>query len=288
MSLWLITLQAQELVYICPMDPGVRQGAPGDCPLCGMKLIPSAPGDYSEYRLKVDSSPRAIHPVRPVTLTFRVFHPRTGELVPQFAWVHEKQFHLFIIRGDMEYFAHEHPQLQADGSFVLKTKLPRAGHYQLIADFFPQGGTPQTIQRALMTAGYRAPVRPAALVPDSQRVREVNGLNVELKGERLLAGRPVLLMARLTDAATGQPVTDLEQYLGAWGHMLVLSADFADAVHVHPAPDTKSGGPEVRFDARFPRPGDYRIWMQFQRKGQVTTVAFTVRAEEVGAEFSKQ
>ena len=28
------------LYYTCPMHPTVKAAAPGDCPLCGMKLIP--------------------------------------------------------------------------------------------------------------------------------------------------------------------------------------------------------------------------------------------------------
>lgn len=33
----------QETLYTCPMDPDVIQGKPGDCPKCGMKLVPMNP-----------------------------------------------------------------------------------------------------------------------------------------------------------------------------------------------------------------------------------------------------
>ena len=35
------------------------------------------------------------------------------------------------------------------------------------------------------------------------------------------------------------------------------------------------------FNAFFPRPGNYRIWTQFQRGDVLTTVSFTVRAERL-------
>jgi hypothetical protein len=80
-------------------------------------------------------------------------------------------------------------------------------------------------------------------------------------------------------------VRDLEPYLGAWGHTLILNADQSEYLHSHPtemlpeSADTGSlrGGPEVEFQTMFPTPGNYRIWTQFQRAGRVTTVFFTIR-----------
>ena len=31
---------AQSNIYVCPMHPGVRQARPGQCPTCGMTLLP--------------------------------------------------------------------------------------------------------------------------------------------------------------------------------------------------------------------------------------------------------
>lgn len=44
---------AKDILYICPMDPDVRQMGPGTCPICGMALEPADPAaaqDDSEYR----------------------------------------------------------------------------------------------------------------------------------------------------------------------------------------------------------------------------------------------
>ena len=88
----------------------------------------------------------------------------------------------------------------------------------------------------------------------------------------------------LTDEKTGEPIKDLQPYLGSWGHTLMLSEDASDYIHSHPTetiPDgvdrTKIyGGPDVSFDAFLPRPGRYRVWSQFQRQGRLITVAFTI------------
>jgi hypothetical protein len=86
----------------------------------------------------------------------------------------------------------------------------------------------------------------------------------------------------LTDAKTGRPVTDLQPYLGAFGHALILSEDMRDYVHSHPFENPDSdiskglGGPTVTFEGYMPKAGRYRAWSQFQRNGEVVTVPFTV------------
>jgi len=66
----------------------------------------------------------------------------------------------------------------------------------------------------------------------------------------------------------------LEKYLGVWGHMLVASGDLIDMMHEHPF--LADGGERVEFELVFPRPGSYRIWVQFQSNGVVNTAHFDV------------
>ena len=75
------------------------------------------------------------------------------------------------------------------------------------------------------------------------------------------------------------PADGLEQYLGAWGHMLAASSDLVDMLHTHPA--REDAGSEVQFNLIFPRAGIHRVWVQFQRLGVVNTVAFNVRVQAV-------
>ena len=75
------------------------------------------------------------------------------------------------------------------------------------------------------------------------------------------------------------PGEGLEKYLGAWGHMLAASDDLIDMMHTHPVYVTDPDGgayKQLQFNLIFPREGMYRVWVQFQRKGVVNTVAFNV------------
>ena len=102
-------------------------------------------------------------------------------------------------------------------------------------------------------------------------------MSVRLETPQLVPGRRALVTCHVTDAATGKPVTDLQPYLGARGHLLIVSDDLTQYVHSHPAADDPERLPsDVVFDVIFPQPGAYKLWAQFQRHDRVTTVAFTV------------
>ena len=122
---------AQELPtgYICPMHPNIVSATPGKCELCGMALVPGDPMATAYYTLKVDVTPRAIKPGAKTRITFNVFHPLTGARVTDYAEVHDKRYHLFVISRDMKFFDHVHPEHGADGSWTIDITLPQPGHY---------------------------------------------------------------------------------------------------------------------------------------------------------------
>ncbi len=43
------TVAAEGLTYTCPMHPDVKQDEPGQCPICGMDLVPQAPAARTTY-----------------------------------------------------------------------------------------------------------------------------------------------------------------------------------------------------------------------------------------------
>ena len=145
--------------WVCPMDPDVRMSKPGVCPRCGMKLVLQVP-ERVEYPLELSQSPELLRAGDTATLTFRVLNPETNRLVSRFEVVHEKLIHVFLVSENLEFFAHVHPVLQADGSFTLDVKLPYGGMYRVLADFYPSGSVPQL---AVSTVFVQGEARPAKL-----------------------------------------------------------------------------------------------------------------------------
>jgi Cu/Ag efflux protein CusF len=305
-------------LYTCSMHLNYRANKSGKCPRCGMALVSTEPGVEDEFDLEMEAFPKIPRPGRPLKLRFAVFNPRTGAKVKEFGLMHDKLFHLFLVSQDLSDFQHIHPRQLSDGGFEIETTLKKTGLYKVYTDFYPLEGAPQILQTNLPTAGWNGDIvgGQARLSPDATLTKLAGGLEVtaanaeklgvefgaleartagetkaQLIPERapIVSGQNVSLKYQLTDARTGQPVHDLIPYLGAWGHMLILSEDQATVAHAHPEQQVdfeqeaarQRGGPELTFDALFPAPGNYRVWTQFLRGRQLYTVAFDVRVERL-------
>jgi len=291
----------EETAFVCPMHGDYTMEVAGKCPRCGMDLVRAAPFDVRDYRLDFTTVPAVVRPGQKATLRFRIFHPGTGEAVTRFEAVHEKRYHLFVISQDMEYFQHIHPDEQPDGTWRIEVTLPKAGYYKVLSDFLPGGGASQFIARPLVTAGYAGDLAGdrAHLVSDTVLTRTVSDMTATLTMDPpgFAAGQYGHLTFHLTDAATGRPISDLQTYLGAFGHTLIMSEDMVDYVHSHPLDilarpeddggppqllippgadlEALRGGPDVTFEGLWPRPGRYRAWTQFRRHDTVSTFSFT-------------
>ena len=262
----------------CPMHPDVRGAAGERCGLCGMALVPR-PADLDPYWLDLADGTPAPVAGRPSRLRFVIREPHGGAPVRSFALLHERLMHLFVVGHDLAFFAHVHPEIAPDGTFEQSVTLPRAGAYRLIADFAPEGAAPQLLQKTIVTAGYRGSLRAGAPPPVDVSAKTVEDVRVTLAASEPIAGREQLITFEVADASTGKPVTDLEPFLGAPGHLLFVGSDLLTAAHSHPVVEiSTAAGPEVVFQVLFPRAGVYRLWVQFQRRGRVLTAPFTVRA----------
>ena len=206
-------------------------------------------------------------------MAFTITDP-SGAALTDFAVAHDKELHLIVVRTDGTGFRHVHPERDADGRWSLPWTWDAAGTYRVYADFVPAAtGTTLTLTRAIEVAGDVA----VAEAPPVSTRDEVAGFEVTLDGA-LAAGGPSPLTA--TVRRDGEPVTTLEPYLGAYGHLVVLREGDLAYLHVHPegaepTPGATSG-PTVAFVAEVPTPGRYLLYLDFQVDGQVHTARFVL------------
>ena len=251
-----------------------------------MAMVLMDPFDAREYDVDAQTDPAAVRPGQPFRLRLTIREPVSHAVVHDFATVHDKRYHLFVISHDLEHYAHVHPEQQPDGSWTLDVTVPKPGYYKLYSDFLPVGGTPQVVALPLVTAGFQGDLATsgAALVPDQVLTKKVGDMTVALAVpvEGFAAGRDEKFACHLTDGRTGAPITDIEPYLAAWGHTLVMSEDTLSVVHAHPVelvPEgdaSARGGPTITFKALFPKAGRYRLWTQIKRHDDIVTAVFTV------------
>jgi hypothetical protein len=290
--------------YYCPMhcEGAKTYAAPGECPVCHMKLKKQT-GEQFSVEVKVVGGAK-IEAGKPANLQWTIKDPR-GMQVKEVEIVHEMPLHLLMVSKDLSWYAHEHPVFQPDGTFTMAWTFPAGGEYTLFHDFTPKEVGMQVVPVTLKVEGAAKP--PVPLAPDANKPKTVEGYTVTLN-----TGGPVKTGGATTMSYTiakdGKPVSDLTPYLGAMGHLVIISQDLKSFVHSHPheahnghaaggghdekgehghkgemdahspaAPtnNARKGGPKVDFEAHFDKPGLYKGWAQFQHMGKVLTVPFT-------------
>ena len=207
-------------------------------------------------------------------LTFQILGP-DGRPVTAYDRSHDKDLHLIAVRRDTTGFQHVHPQLGADGTWAVPVDLT-PGDWRFFADFTPSGHGENLVLGA--DAAVAGDYDPQPL-PEPALTAEVDGYTVTLDG-RLTPGEESELT--LSVSRDGQPVTDLQPYLAAYGHLVALRDGDLAYLHVHPAGEPGDGvtqpGPGITFYATAPSTGDYRLFLDFQHRDVVRTAEFTVRA----------
>ena len=188
-------------------------------------------------------------------------------VVSDFEVEHEKPMHVIVVRRDLTPFDHLHPTMDGEGTWTVDLDLELPGPYRVFADFVVDGEQ-HTLGTDLLVAGD---FRPHPLPAPATTVDAGDGYAVELH-DVVVAGDESAL--RFTVRRHGAVVEDLEPYLGAAGHLVALRAGDLAYLHVHAEQH------DLAFEADFPTPGPYRLFLQFQHGGRVRTAAFTVDAEE--------
>lgn len=199
---------------------------------------------------------------------------QNGKPIEQFDISHEKKMHLIVVSKDLSYFDHIHPEYKGNGTFEVTTAFPAGGEYKLVADFIPTGIGAMTQTHWVQVQGAAAPS--ATIQPDTNKTKLVDGKAVTFTTDKLAAGKETVLNFHMEEADSRKPITNLQPYLGAVGHVVIMSADTEQYLHVHPM-DEKAAGPDAKFMTTFPKPGTYKIWGQFQRDGKLFIASYVVQ-----------
>jgi hypothetical protein len=246
-------------------DSGMEHGDTHAAPAAAHEPPGGLQVSQDGYRLVPVSS--TLSTDRPAPFAFQVLGP-DGHPVTRYTPTHEKDLHLIVVRRDLSGFQHVHPSLAADGTWSIPLRVAAPGQYRVFADFRPAD------RDEGLTLGVDVPVpgdyRPVPLPPPA-RSTTVDGYTVTLAGD-LVPGASAKLTLRVSKAGT--PVTDLQPYLGAYGHLVALREGDLAYLHVHPG-DGDAAGPEITFHAEVPTAGTYRLYLDFRHGGTVHTAEFT-------------
>ena len=239
---------------------------------------------HRSYCFVSDSSGKTYDKTQPEEYSFKIIDDE-GNTLKDFAITHTKPMHVIVVRKDLAYFQHVHPTYNATtGVFSFSDlKFPAPGQYRIFADFAAQGSMMDAIGMQLTTTlsedvmiGNAANYTPQE-IGTTETSKTFDGLTVALStgSKALVVGTDTQLSYTLTQ--NGKLVTDLEPYLGALGHAVVLREENLDFIHAHPLEnvlDPQHG--TVHFVVDFPEAGRYKIFTQFQKNGKIITTDFVV------------
>ncbi|MEU1312763.1 hypothetical protein ABZ419_28265 [Streptomyces cinnamoneus] len=204
---------------------------------------------------------------------FQVAGP-DGKPVTAFAVDQTKRMHFYAVRSDLTGFQHLHPSM-ADGTWTADLAALEPGTWRTYASFTPDSGPGKgkgfVLSRTVTVPGDAKKTS----LPEAASSTEVDGYTVTVKGV-LMAG--MAHPATVSISKDGKPVTELQPYLDTYAHLTAFHEGDQAFAHLHPETEAKgdNGGPDLSFQAMLPKPGNWRMFLQFQTGGKLHTAALTL------------
>ncbi len=250
---------------------------------------------HRSYTLQVTSSTNNVQPGQPTKFTYKIVNDK-NEVVKDFALVHEKIMHFLLVRKDLQNFQHLHPDFnQNTGEFSVTATFPTDGPYRLFPDFTP---APENFQKLPVTltqdvaVGDVTKYKPQPVATEKGVEKMVDGYRVTYYLPEKLSSQTELDYSLVVEQSGQDQPVQLEPYLGAMGHGVIIREGTLDFIHTH-AGDMgmtsmegmtaaehagHQGEPDTMdFSTMFPEPGTYKIFTQFQIKGKVYTSDYTLK-----------
>jgi Cu+-exporting ATPase len=214
-------------------------------------------------------------------LDFRLTDAATSQPVTDVVESHGYPVHAIVVDDDMRNFQHLHPRLgDVPGTFGLDLSFPRNGRFSVYTESQRADGS-VAVGRHELAVG--ADAEPSVALEQDLLPKTFGSTRLNLQDTTgVSSGVPARLRVYADDSGTGAPRMDLNPYLGAPAHVVVIGEHQSSFAHLHGfVPEPRSSnvshghgndhgaaatssqfGPNIMFDYTFPAPGFYKIWVQ--------------------------
>jgi hypothetical protein len=210
---------------------------------------------------------------QPTLFNLQIRNPVTGRIPSHFDIVHEKPAHIIIVSQDLSNFQHVHPEKVLPGFLQVPATFKQPGPYKMFLQFTSPECGEQTLNKPFDMGRATRPFKP--LMPDSTQPKLVDGYTYKISG--LPTRQHAMGMPKVEVTKNGVPVTNIEPYLGAGAHGVIIGQNAQSFLHVHPMSKPQNGFYQspIQFHTEIKQPGLYKMWVQTQIDGKVRTVDWT-------------
>jgi hypothetical protein len=282
-----------EHTYACPMHSDVTGKEGEECPKCGMKLelvSDEQAANTNEYFMAYVSNPAQLESGKAATFSLTPKIKGNESTPVPLDIEHDKKMHLIVVSKDLAYFDHIHPEFQGTGNYDIKvlgkdekftaryaneTRFDQGGEYILFADYRPSGAGHQLERIPVMVAGTPYKIQKFTTLKATSMV---DGYEVSFvpEGGKFVNEGTMHISAIVKKDGKEIPADQFENYLGAKAHVVMITEDTQNYLHVHP--EVVDG--RLDLHTTFGRTGVFRSWLQFKASGQIHTADFTLVVEQ--------
>lgn len=215
---------------------------------------------------------------QPINLVIDI-QDSSGKPVNKFEIFQEKLMHLIVVSDDLRFFDHIHPEYKEKGRFEVTANFPESGNYTLFSDYKPTGNK-EIVSLMNITIPGTVPLPKNLEKFTKTKIISDTKVNLNISTPKIKAGQEINLTFDLKDQKN-QPIKDLQPYLGKKGHLVIIKSSSPltafDYIHAHALENSIDG--KIEFHTKLPKQGTYKMWVQFNRNGQVKTADFWVNVE---------
>ena len=188
-----------------------------------------------------------------------------------------KQMQMVVVSNDLRFFDLVQATYKNNQNIEVKPKFPAPGEYTVFSDYNSSGEKEQVSVEKVSIPG-EVPFPTELESYSKTKTFADTKIDLNLSEPNIKAGKKVTLKFDLKQAKNSKPIKDLKPYLGQKANLVVIKSssslgetDYIDTENVKKSPNS-----QVHFTTKFPQPGTYKLWLQFNRNGKVKTADFWV------------
>jgi hypothetical protein len=205
----------------------------------------------------------------PVELSFMPKDESDSHLVVELEETHERKIHVIIVSEDLSYFNHIHAEPEESGAYTVSETFPSGGKYIIYTDYKPESGANQTDKISVYVQGTAAK---SSHYHEQKLVSTTDGYRVTAINADTFSTGSIEIPIVVEKNGRALKRVDIDNYLGAVAHIILVSQEGKDYIHIHPE---STEAYLIVAHANIPKAGIYRMWVQFKTNDSVHTADFT-------------